>query len=144
VAPGLGPAGVGQDRAGVPDGGRRGEPDLDGPEIRPRSTPILGCPVRVKATIAAADPPTPGAGPRGWRLARWSPHPPSPSRFLERQSEAHRGFSIVVAESTTPSGHSAPWSIQARSSATSPVLNAGNLPRWDLGGIAESGTMPDT
>src|SRR5262249_51566360 len=62
----------------------------------------------------------------------------------EAGAAGQRCFSIFGEVSNTPVGHSAPRSIHARSSATSSVVSAGNLSRTALGGISESGTLPDT
>ena len=67
-----------------------------------------------------------------------------PQRDSARRTAGHRCFAFAGEASTTSAGHSAPWSIHARSSATSSVVSAGNLSRTALGGISESGDLPDT
>ena len=66
--------------------------------------------------------------------------PGLPSRKVE--TPIH--WRVLDVERNTSFGHSAPWSIHARRRTTSCDLNAGNLSRRALGGISESGTLPDT
>src|SRR5262249_21916394 len=77
------------------------------------------------------------------------PHLQSRKRALHPRAEflrtdGQRYFSPFGEVSVTPAGHSAPWSIHPRNSATSAGLSAGDLCRTALGGISDSGTLPET